>query len=57
MNDTDPDQICGAIAMCPARRSHSAVSDSSQKCVLCEFAITSLDSMIEDKGNQEKVRL
>ena len=32
------------------------VSGNSQTCMFCEFAITQLENMIEDKQNQEEIK-
>ena len=32
------------------------VSGNSQTCMFCKFAITQLESMIEDKQNQEEIK-
>ena len=62
-----PDEICKALKLCKSQVSSATtpspdsaavatISKSDQKCVLCEYLITTLDQIIGDKHNEEEVR-
>ena len=55
-----PDGICSALNLCTAETppttspAPAPVADST--CVLCEYVITTLDSMLEDKTNKDEIK-
>lgn len=58
VNSVTPDQICEEIKMCKATKEIEPVvaKVNDEKCVLCEYVITTLDKMISDKHNEDEVR-
>ena len=50
-----PLQICDGLKLCKSNNS-PAVPVADEKCILCEYAITELDQIIEDKHNQESIK-
>jgi len=59
-----PDEICSALNLCtsdltptPAPRpTPTPTSGADTSCVLCEYIITTLDTMVEDKTNKEEIK-
>ncbi|MCL4128776.1 UNVERIFIED_CONTAM: hypothetical protein GTU68_046402, partial [Idotea baltica] len=53
--EIDPSTICPMLKLCPGKQvSRPSVSDST--CVLCEYAMTELDEILEDKSNEESIK-
>jgi len=53
-----PDEVCSALQLCSSSMTAvvtpAPVKDTS--CVLCEYVITTVDSMLEDKANQDQIK-
>jgi len=54
-----PDEICSALDLCVSTEVQTVpapveVEDST--CILCEYVITTLDSMLEDKKNEAQIK-
>jgi len=52
VNGLSPDEICRAIDLCREVRP----PPKGTGCVLCEYVISTLDNMIEDKSNVEEIK-
>ena len=55
-----PDEICSALKLCttsaPAPAPAPAPVEADTSCVLCEYVITTVDSMLEDQANKEQIK-
>ena len=54
-----PDEVCSALQLCftsVARLDTPAPVKADTSCVLCEYVITTVDSMLEDKANQDQIK-
>ena len=56
-----PDEICAALKLCsaetePVVTTTQAPVEEDTTCVLCEYVITTLDSMLEDKTNEAEIK-
>merc|ERR1719515_176709 len=50
-----PDEVCSALQLCSSSVTEvvtPAPVKADTSCVLCEYVITTVDSMLEDKANQ-----
>lgn len=61
INDYRPDQICQQLGFCPGgndvRMTKMLTQESdSETCVLCEYVIQTLDSILTDKNNREEIK-
>ena len=45
-----PDEICIGLSLCPNPK------PKGQACMLCEFALTQLDKIVEDKHNEAEIK-
>jgi len=59
VNGLTPDEICKAMDVC-ARHGQSSPAplpeDKDSGCIICEYVITTLDGMIEDKTNEKQIK-
>ncbi|KAG0714881.1 Prosaposin [Chionoecetes opilio] len=53
--EIDPAQVCQMIHLCPAQPQAVAVREDVS-CVMCEYAMTQLDQMLEDHKTEEDIR-
>ena len=60
-----PDEICSALKLCTTQASPVTPSPdpspvtpvtADTTCVLCEYVITTLDSMLQDKTNEAEIK-
>ena len=54
-----PDEVCSALQLCSTsvtRLVTPAPVKADTSCVLCEYVITTVDSMLEDKANQDQIK-
>ena len=63
-----PDEICSALQLCSSTKTVTAPApvtitprvvqpvETDSTCVLCEYIITTLDSMLEDKTNEAQIK-
>ena len=55
-----PDEICSALNLCTSETTPSPTPSPASKadttCVLCEYIITTLDTMLEDKTNKDEIK-
>jgi len=56
-----PDEVCAALSLCSSETAALEIVPVKKDmedttCVLCEYVITTLDSMLEDKTNEEQIK-
>ena len=51
-----PDQICQALGLCDQQQPVQVAKPHGRFCALCEFAISEVDKMVEDKQNEQKIK-
>jgi len=53
-----PDELCDALDMCNSNDSHNFIETSSDDstCVICEYAVSYLDKILEDKSSEEEIK-
>jgi len=54
-----PDGICSALNLCTSDKAPPSPAPSLKadpSCVLCEYIITTLDTMVEDKTNKDEIK-
>jgi len=54
-----PDEVCSALKLCSSsvpEVNTPAPLKTDTSCVLCEYVITTVDSMLEDKANQDQIK-
>merc|ERR1719186_884474 len=63
VNGLTPDEICAALDLCSSTTEVRAVQTmptpvevEDSTCILCEYVVTTLDSMLEDKTNEAQIK-
>jgi len=64
VNGLTPDEICSALDLCASTTDIQTVPTEIEvkvqvedsTCVLCEYVITTIDSMLEDKANEAQIK-
>jgi len=64
INGLTPDEICSALDLCASTTDIQTVPTEVEvkvevedsTCVLCEYVITTIDSMLEDKANEAQIK-
>merc|ERR1719158_2829042 len=64
VNGLTPDEVCAALDLCSSSTEiqtlptevEAKVEMEDTTCVLCEYVITTIDSMLEDKKNEEQIK-
>jgi len=60
VNGLSPDEICSALQLCVSQEPPVTPAPARIKtdsgCILCEYVITTLDSMLEDKTNEAEIK-
>jgi len=56
-----PDEVCDALDMCNPNEAQNFIkvrdfSGGDSACVICEYTVSYLDKMLEDKNNEEEIR-
>ena len=51
-----PDEICSALQLCEEEEVTTPAPVTDSSCVICEYVITTLDSMLEDKSNEAQIK-
>lgn len=53
LKELTPDQVCAAIGLCDSTK--TPLTAPSTKCVLCEFVIKELDSLLGDNATEKEI--
>merc|ERR1712038_684451 len=57
--DATPEEICQEIGLCDKPTTvvaRNEVAETAEYCEICEFAITKLDEILEDKSNEQEIK-